>query len=234
VAKAGANITPPEIARILPLVPLGCALDCLHNNDIGALTRAASHRRYDRKTLDGLLERLVRLNVRARGNVDRAPQTWIESSELLDYQIGYMHTFAPGHPRIAVARLESLYTYPAAEVKNHGAPVRHPASAEPYYRRIVNNLKIETEPLLRALSPQRQIPADENGGPVRKLPNKLWITGYVERRRTDGDLPKNITEFSRQIERNMCGADDCDRPLKVRTIENRLRDWKLWPVRPAK
>jgi hypothetical protein len=94
VAKAGAKILPPKSAPLL--VPLGRALNCLHDNHAGALTRAASHRRCDRKTLDGLLERLVRLGARARGNIDRAPPSWIESSELLDYQIGYIKAFARG------------------------------------------------------------------------------------------------------------------------------------------
>jgi hypothetical protein len=232
MAKSGADTTPPESAWIPPLVPLGYVLDCLHNNDIGALTRPASHHRYDSKTLDGLLERLVALDVRARGNVDRAPPTWIESPELLDYQIGYMQAFVPGHAQIAVARLESRYTYPAAEIKNHSSWVHRPDAAEPYYRRIVDNVTVETAPLLRALLPQR--PAVERSDPNRKLSGKDWITAFVGRRRASGDIPKTITEFSREIERAMPKADDCARPSKARTIENRLRDLGLWPIRQTK
>jgi hypothetical protein len=111
--------------------------------------------------------------------------------------------------------------------------VRRPDAAKPYYRRIVDNVKIETKPLLQALRPQQQIQANDRGNSDRKSP-KEWIRAYVERRRAIGDIPNTITQFSREIASAMRDDDDCERSLKCRSIENRLRDWDLWPVGQAK
>lgn len=66
--------------------------------------------------------------------------------------------------------------------------------------------------------------------PTPKLSNEDWIRTEVARREEADDIPATITDFARQLEGKMLEPDsNCRKPLNVRTIENRLRDWKLWP-----
>lgn len=56
-----------------------------------------------------------------------------------------------------------------------------------------------------------------------------WLHDAVERRVAAGDAPRGITELSRQLAEEMKTSGL--HAYKARTIENRLRDWELWPVR---
>jgi hypothetical protein len=67
--------------------------------------------------------------------------------------------------------------------------------------------------------------------------NKRWIYNEVERRKTAGNIPQGITEFSKQLETALAKAAQTNkglRPIIARTIENELREWKIWPIKPPK
>jgi hypothetical protein len=131
MAKAAEDILPKAV-WCPPLVPLGCALDCLHDKALGALTRPLSHRRYSAAILLDLLTQLARLGARVRGNVDRGREQWIEPAELVnDWRIGYWTAPARGRARIAVPKLVSRYKYPT--------------------ERVVINVVVESKPLIQTL-----------------------------------------------------------------------------------
>ena len=133
------------IGEVPPLVPLQCALELLHTGDLGVLKRPPHYRRYDTEIRDRLLERLAQTGARVRGNIDGAPESWIEPIELLnDYRVGYWHAMKVGW----VACLESHVAYPADLVRDRNRPASHPAAVNPNYRRLVLNVKVETAPLL--------------------------------------------------------------------------------------
>jgi hypothetical protein len=96
---------------------------------------------------------------------------------------------------------------------------------------------IRIQPTLNAPKQCTAKPLPTKPAPGKRLPSKEWIMGEVERMRARGEkIPSTITEFSRELRRRMLAAskiDDRVRPLKTRTIENRLRDWELCPVKPA-
>jgi hypothetical protein len=96
---------------------------------------------------------------------------------------------------------------------------------------------IRVRPVLNAPKPSTAKPLPTTAAPGKRLPSKQWIMGEVERMRAAGEkIPSTITEFSCELRRRMLDAsktDDRVRPLKTRTIENRLRDWELWPVNPT-
>ena len=62
----------------------------------------------------------------------------------------------------------------------------------------------------------------------------VWIAAEVKRMKEAGDIPDGIgiTEFSRELARRMkkAAATSDLRPIKARSIENRLRAWGLWPI----
>ena len=196
MADAGANVTPDWIP---PLVPLWCVLDYLHDSDTAALTRhPLSGRRYDQKTLKRLFEQLVRRGVRARGNVDRAPETWIEPAELLDYQIGYMRVLIPGRGSVSIARLELYYTY--SQVEDRGSPVHHKDAKEPRYRRIVSNVRVETRPLFVSGTLAETSDSDAGQNQRRKggrKPQFDWdaIQAECNRRFNEDGFPDNVSKF---------------------------------------
>jgi hypothetical protein len=60
-----------------------------------------------------------------------------------------------------------------------------------------------------------------------------WIQIEVGRRKAKGDVPGKITEFSKELAEALANAAVTNKSLRVlkpRTIENRLRDWQLWPI----
>jgi hypothetical protein len=61
---------------------------------------------------------------------------------------------------------------------------------------------------------------------------KSLIEAEVERRVAAGERYDRITDLSRSLTEWMKIVSD--RPLKPRSIENRLRDWGLWPLPPKK
>ena len=129
-------------------VSLSQMLDCLHDGDVAALCRPARFCRYSPRFLASCLTRLKKLSVRVRGIVDRGDAEWVE---LLDYRIGYLRVPMRGRDLAYIARLESHFPYPAAEVKNRGAPVHRTPAVEPRYRRIVDNVRVEIDLILRAM-----------------------------------------------------------------------------------
>jgi hypothetical protein len=135
VTNAGANN--------IRFASLAQVLDALHANDAAALTRPASLRRYVSAFLVDAHRRLVQLDVRARGNVDRGPAEWVE---LVDYRIGYRRTTIPKRGLVYVPRLESRQTF--ENVRNRAAPVMRPDAIKPHFCRIVYNVLIEVRPLL--------------------------------------------------------------------------------------
>ena len=51
------------------------------------------------------------------------------------------------------------------------------------------------------------------------------------------EIPTKITDFARELESRMRKAaarDKSLRPIKLRSIKNRLRDWGLWPATSIK
>jgi hypothetical protein len=130
----------PDTTRFASLAQV---LDALHGKDATALTRPACLRCHGSTFLVDAHRRLVQLDVRARGNVDRGPAEWIE---LIDYRIGYMRTTIPKRGLVYVPRLESRHTFET--VRNRAVPVMRPDAVKPYFRRIVNNVLIEVGPLL--------------------------------------------------------------------------------------
>jgi hypothetical protein len=67
--------------------------------------------------------------------------------------------------------------------------------------------------------------------------NKVWITAEVKRREAAGDIPNGITEFSEELQSALAKVAITNkrlRVLKARTIENRLREWELWPFHPPR
>jgi hypothetical protein len=159
-----------EVGSNIPrFVPLAHALDCLHDRDVGALTRSAPHRRYTQPTLERLLRQLDQLGARVRGNIDHGSEEWVEC--LLNYRVGYWTAPARGRARIAIPRLESQYTYPLGKVNYHVLPAKHPNAAEPYYRRIVDNVKVETAPLVRWLTANFSTAGLKVSPPVLGMPS---------------------------------------------------------------
>jgi hypothetical protein len=122
-------------------VPIGAALDALHDGDMAALAAPLSHCRYDAATLDRLWDQLARSGARIRGQVDRSRPRWIEAAELLDYRLKYRNfrNFAGG---IIVA--VSHVGYPAREITDRSEPRQWPGAVEPNYAVVVRNLWVET------------------------------------------------------------------------------------------
>jgi hypothetical protein len=123
------------------LVPIGAALDALHDGDMAALAAPLSHRRYDAATLNRLWDQLARRGVRIRGQVDHGRPRWIEAAELLDYRLKYRsHLNFAGGIIAAVSHL----AYPAREITDRSEPRQWPGAVEPSYAVVVRNLRVET------------------------------------------------------------------------------------------
>jgi len=63
---------------------------------------------------------------------------------------------------------------------------------------------------------------------------KEWIVAAVERRRKAGNVPNRISDFARELHDEMARAverGEVKSAYTSGTIENRLRDWQLWPVK---
>jgi hypothetical protein len=88
----------------------------------------------------------------------------------------------------------------------------------------VSRIEVPREDVV-ALLPRALVPVSARGEP-----GKRWLEAEVKRREAAGDVPKSISDFSRELASKMAGVPGV-RPLKARTIENRLRDWELWPVK---
>jgi hypothetical protein len=118
----------------------------------------------------------------ARGNIDGAPESWIESLELLnDFRVAYWHALGVGW----IAYLESRIAYPADLVRDHSRPVQHPAAVKPNYRRIVLNVKVETPPLLLQAAHTWWRAKIESECALSCLPppGQLWWPWQIARRR---------------------------------------------------
>jgi hypothetical protein len=88
----------------------------------------------------------------------------------------------------------------------------------------VSRIEVPREDVV-ALLPRALVPVSARGEP-----GKRWLEAEVKRREAAGDVPKSISDFSRELASKMAGVPGLS-PLKARTIENRLRDWGLWPVK---
>jgi hypothetical protein len=74
----------------------------------------------------------------------------------------------------------------------------------------------------------RQPPTDT----APAISSATWIENAVEERRAAGKTYPNITALSVELSKAM-EVDPQANPLKPRTIENRLREWGLWPLQGA-
>ena len=65
----------------------------------------------------------------------------------------------------------------------------------------------------------------------RRLSSKVVLKREVNRMRAAGEIPATITELSRKLRQRLLDLSTTHnvKPLKRRSIENRLRDWELWP-----
>jgi hypothetical protein len=68
---------------------------------------------------------------------------------------------------------------------------------------------------------------------------KVWIVAEIARMKANNEILPGIriTPFSQDLARRMAKAAQTDeslRPIKARTIENRLRDWGFWPITSIK
>jgi hypothetical protein len=86
-----------------------------------------------------------------------------------------------------------------------------------------------------SLDPLKTGDADHSSAeqsPQEPLTSKKWLTVEIERRKKLGDIPEEITEFSRQLHSQMkdsLRAGVVDRAIVPRTIETHLRTWKIFP-----
>jgi hypothetical protein len=75
--------------------------------------------------------------------------------------------------------------------------------------------------------------AEQSSSSQESLTSKEWIKLEIERREKLGDIPEEITEFSRQLHSQMkdaLRAGVVDRAIVPRTIETHLRvTWKIFP-----
>jgi hypothetical protein len=98
----------------------------------------------------------------------------------------------------------------------------------------VTNVELESHGVQTWLTRVRSTLCPPKAAPAKHLPRlsaKTLITAEVKRRRELGNIPPTITQFSRELEKSMLSLSKADprvRPIKARSIENRLRDWKLW------
>lgn len=137
------------------------ALDALHDGNPAALSAAVSGRvLYDRATLNRLQGLLMATGARVRGQIEPAPPSWIESTELVDYEFAY-HWFHDVIDPLLV--LESKVAYAASDVRDHGAPRGRPGSIEPRFAMVVINLFVETAPICAAMAS-----AGEGAKPARR------------------------------------------------------------------
>ena len=65
-----------------------------------------------------------------------------------------------------------------------------------------------------------------------------WIAAEARRMKASGEIPGHrITSFARELESRMSKAAASNqtlRPIKWRSIKNRLPDWGLWPATSIK
>ena len=70
--------------------------------------------------------------------------------------------------------------------------------------------------------------------PVKRLSSKVVLEREVDRVRAAGEIFPTITELSRTLRQRLLDLNKRDKrvfPLKTRSIENRLRDYTLWPIK---
>jgi hypothetical protein len=101
----------------------------------------------------------------------------------------------------------------------------------------VTNVDLESHGVETWLTRVRPTLCAPKAAPAKRLPRlsaKTLITAEVKRRTELGNVPATITLFSRELAEFMLSrkkAGDRVCPLMARTIENRLRDWKLFPIK---
>lgn len=179
-------------------------------------------------SIELVVRALRRGEIRGRG-LCRGEQTtrWIEPNEWNDLRIEIEpHPIFELHgpPRPVVRRLDDGPKEPPA-MTQVGLDA---GQVQAWLTRVRPTLKEPNRPMAK---PWATKPA-----PVKRLSSKKWLTAEIKRMGAAGEIPPTITEFSRELRLRMLDAsktDDRVSPLKTRTIENRLRDWKLWPVNPT-
>jgi hypothetical protein len=85
---------------------------------------------------------------------------------------------------------------------------------------------------VEVLVPADAIPADTSPEPAcaKFSTGKEWIVAAVERYEDELRNLKGITEVSNYLAVKSQTDSDCPHPLKPRSIQNELRDMKLWPI----
>jgi hypothetical protein len=101
----------------------------------------------------------------------------------------------------------------------------------------VTDVDLESQGVQAWLTRLRPMPCAPKAAPAKlltRLPPRPLLTAEVKRRKELGNIPAQITPFSRELESFMLSCSKTDprvRPMKARSIENRLRDWKLFPIK---
>jgi hypothetical protein len=101
----------------------------------------------------------------------------------------------------------------------------------------VTNVELESHEVqtwLTRLRPTLCAPRAAPAELLTRLPSRPLLTAEVKRRKELGNIPARITQFSRELESFMLGRSNTDprvRPMKARSIENRLRDWELFRIK---
>jgi hypothetical protein len=99
----------------------------------------------------------------------------------------------------------------------------------------VTNVELESRGVqawLTRLRPTLRAPKAAPAKLLTRLPPRPLLSAEVKCRKELGNIPATITELSRELESFMLSRSKTNprvRPMKARSIENRLRDWKLFP-----
>lgn len=74
---------------------------------------------------------------------------------------------------------------------------------------------------------------------VQRSPHWVWLRAELKRMRVAGEAPNTMRigtlsgELARRLEKAIVQGKVEGEALKPRAIENRLRDWRLWPPEPG-
>jgi hypothetical protein len=90
--------------------------------------------------------------------------------------------------------------------------------------------------------PRAHLLALLSGGPRERKQLRgagAWVAAEASRMKAANEIPPDIriTDFARELARRMdkaAASNRSIRPIKSRSVENKLRDWGLWPITSIK